>query len=289
MTKKNEVVETEVQNNDAVVLGDFAEFAGAGLEEVTAQDIKMPYIAFLQPQSPQVIKGNTKYIKGAESGDVLVTNINRLYKADEDGITDLNVAVIQKTTLLTEWLPERAGLVGYHSITEKDNLHIKKLPKATGKGETLVLPNGNEIQETDYLACVAIPQNKGEAPFFCIMAMSQTKRSAVRQLYTKLMFDCQGSLPTFAFVYNVGTSMKQKDTYSYAVPMFTKVLDAEYVLSQRGIINTQNAMGKEIFNACVSLSKTIKDLGGLDKLLSRNSSNEYEEADETTESASEVI
>ena len=83
MTKKNEVVETEVQNNDAVVLGDFAEFAGAGLEEVTAQDINMPYIAFLQPQSPQVIKGNTKYIKGAESGDVLVTNINRLYKANK--------------------------------------------------------------------------------------------------------------------------------------------------------------------------------------------------------------
>ena len=56
MTKKNEVVETEVQNNDAVVLGDFAEFAGAGLEEVTAQDINMPYIAFLKNFSFEVLK-----------------------------------------------------------------------------------------------------------------------------------------------------------------------------------------------------------------------------------------
>lgn len=49
--EKTELVKTE---NTAVSLADFGEFAGAGLETVTAQDINIPYIQFLQTSSPQI-------------------------------------------------------------------------------------------------------------------------------------------------------------------------------------------------------------------------------------------
>ena len=85
------------------------------------------------------------------------------------------------------------------------------------------MPNGNEIVETDYLFCVAIPTAEHETPFFCILSMAQTKRTSVRQLFTQLMFDCQNALPTFAFVYTLGTAIRKKNEWSWVVPKFTKV------------------------------------------------------------------
>ena len=288
MTKEKASEVAVVEKAEVAVTG-FEEFAGAGLETVTAQDINIPYIQFLQSGSPQVKKGNEKRIPDAAEGDIVASGVNRLYKVDEDGFSTLNIAVVQKVTKLTEWAPNRGGLVGYHSITEKDSLDIKKTKNPDGK-EILVLPNGNEVQETDYLFCVAVPSDTNETPFFCIMSMAQTKRSAVRQLYTRLMFDCQKALPTFAFVYSLGTAVKSKDEWSWVVPKFEKVTSDMGVsfVDSRGIINRNDAYGKQIFDACVSLLNTIKAVG-IDNFLARTNNNEYEEIESTDEVASEVI
>ncbi len=283
---KNEVV-AKTESTAMTDLGAFAEYAGAGLETVTAKDINIPYIQFLQSGSPQCKKGHEKRIEGAAEGDIVATGINRLYKVDEDGNSPLNISVVQKITLITEWAPNRGGLQGYHSLAKKDELDIKKTKNQDGK-DILVLPNGNEVQETDYLFCVAVPP-EGETPFFCIVSAAQTKRSAIRQLFTSLTFDCQGALPTFAFIYTVGTTVRTKDSYSWVVPKFTKVTSdcgVSYVDS-RGIINTKDAYGKQIFDACTSLLKSIK-AAGLENFLSRTN-NEYEEVEDANEAAGEVI
>lgn len=289
--KEQEVQETtgtaiQEAPQTAVAVTGFEEFAGAGLETVTAQDINIPYITFLQSGSPQVKKGNEKRIEGASEGDIVATGVNRLYKVDDTGHSPLNVSVVQKITLLTEWAPNRGGLQGYHSVTKKDELGIKKTKNSDGK-EILVLPNGNEIQETDYLFCVAIPEGN-EAPFFCIMSMAQTKRSAVRSLFTQLMFDCQGALPTFAFIYTLGSAVRTKDDWSWVVPTFTKVTSDDGVsfVDSRGIINRSDNKGKQIFNVCTNLLKTIKEVG-LENFLSRNTNDEYEEIDNSA--AGEII
>lgn len=285
--EKTELVKVE---NTAVSLADFGEFAGAGLETVTAQDINIPYIQFLQTSSPQIKKGSEKRIEGAEEGDIVATGVNRLYKVDNDGNSSLNISVVQKITLLTEWAPNRGGLQGYHSLAKKDELHIKKTKNQDGK-DILVLPNGNEIVETDYLFCVAIPTAEHETPFFCILSMAQTKRTSVRQLFTQLMFDCQNALPTFAFVYTLGTAIRKKNEWSWVVPKFTKVTSDCGVsfVDSRGILNKNDAYGKLIFDACVSLLKTIQQVG-LENFLSRNAISEYEEVEDAgNEAASEVI
>ena len=288
-TETTETTETttlvETASTALVESTGFEEFAGAGLETTTAQDINIPYINFLQSGSPQVKKGNEKRIEGAEEGDIIATGINRLYKVDDTNNSPLNVSIVQKVTLLTEWAPNRGGLQGHHSITKKDSLGIKKAKNSDGK-EILVLPNGNEIQETDYLFCVAAPEGD-ETPFFCIMSMAQTKRSAVRTLFTQLMFDCQGALPTFAFIYTVGSVVRKKDEYTWVVPKFTKVTanDCVAYVDNRGILNRSNPKGMEIFNTCTLLLKTLKETG-LEAFLSRNTNNEFEEAENT---AGEVI
>lgn len=284
---KNEVVKTE--NTAVADLSAFAEYAGAGLEQVSAQDINIPYIQILQSGSPQCKKGNEKRIEGATEGDVIATGVNRLYKVDETGNSTLNVAIVSKVTLLTEWAQNRGGLQGHHSLAKKDELGIKKAKNADGK-DILVLPNGNEIVETDYLFCVALP-NDNETPYFCIMPAKATQRTAVRQLFTQLMFDCQNTLPTFAFVYTVGTGTRTKDTYSWIVPKFTKVTSNDGVsyVDSRGVLRTTDKFGKQLFDACTQFLKAIKAAGGPEKFLSRTSYDNYETAEDTSEAAGEVI
>ena len=279
--KKNEVVKTETTA--------FAEFAGAGLEQVSAQDINIPYIQILQSGSPQCKKGNEKRIEGATEGDVVATGVNRLYKVDETGNSTLNVAIVSKITLLTEWAQNRGGLQGHHSLAKKDELGIKKAKNSDGK-DILVLPNGNEIVETDYLFCVALP-NDDETPFFCIMPAKATQRTAVRQLFTQLMFDCQNALPTFAFVYTVGTGTRTKDTYSWIVPKFTKITSNDGVsyVDSRGIVKVNDAFGKQLFETCKQFLNAIKAAGGPEKFLSRTSFDNYEQAEDTSAAAAEVI
>lgn len=286
--KQNEVAIVE-ESTALADLSGFEEFAGAGLENTSAQDINIPYIQFLQSGSPQIKKGNEKRIADAAEGDIVATGINRLYKVDDNGNSSLNVAVVQKITLLSEWAPNRGGLQGHHSMAEKEKLVIKKTKNKDGK-EILVLPNGNEIVETDYLFCVAIPTNENETPFFCIMPMAQTKRAAVRQLYTQLTFDCQGALPTFAFVYTIGTAIKTKEEWSWVVPKFTKVTAADGVtfVDSKGILNRRDAKGLKIFETCANLLKTIKSIG-IENFLNRNTNDEYEELETGEEAASEVI
>ena len=291
--EKQESTAMTVAENTSVAVTGFEEFAGAGLETVTAQDINIPYIQFLQSSSPQCKKGHEKRIDGATEGDIVATGINRLYKADDDGHTTLNVCIVQKITLFTEWAPNRGGLQGYHSLAKKDSLGIKKTKNQDGK-DILVLPNGNEVVETDYLFCVAVPP-ANETPFFCIITAKATQRTAVRQLFTQLMFDCQGALPTFAFVYTLGTNIRTKDDWSWVVPKFTKVTSDCGVsfVDSRGILNRNDAIGKSTFDACASLLKNIRAVG-LENFLSRNNGNEYQEADTinaaaTDAAASEVI
>ena len=278
---KEQEVGTAIEETKETAVTGFEEFAGAGLETTEATDINIPYINFLQKSSPQCSKGHEKRIKDAEEGDIIATGINRLFKVDETDNSTLNISVVQKITLLTEWAPNRGGLQGHHSVAKKDELGIRKTKNSDGK-DILVLPSGNEIQETDYLFCIAIPQGD-ETPFFGIMSLAQSKRSSVRTLFTQLMFDCQGALPTFAFVYTVGTVVKTKESHSWVVPKFTKVTSDDGVsyVDSRGVINRKDKKGAQIFDTCVNFFKTIKE-SGIENFLSRNTTDEYEDVDTST-------
>jgi len=174
-------------------------------------------------------------------------------------------------------------------VAKKDELGIKKAKNSDGK-DILVLPNGNEIVETDYLFCVALP-TEDETPYFCIMPAKATQRTAVRQLITQLRFDCQNTLPMYAFIYTVGTGTRNKDTYSWIVPKFTKVTanDGVSFVDSRGILRVNTDFGKQLFDACKNFSNAIKAAGGPEKFLSRTSYDNYEVAEDSSEAAAEVI
>ena len=119
------------------------EDAGAGLS-TSADDNIVPLLYVLQSNSPQVNQRGADAIKGAAPGDIWIKGTDKAVPGAE-GIS-VQPCAFRKDWV--EWVPRSAGggYVGRHDECPKDAVE-----KTDGEGrKRLVLPNGNEINETRY-------------------------------------------------------------------------------------------------------------------------------------------
>ena len=113
--------------------------SGGGLEEVTSDDIQIPFLRVLQALSPQIKKSDPAYIKGAEQGGIFNTVTKKFWSGD-DGVLVIPVHFQKK---LLEFVPrsEGGGFVG--------ELDPKNLPKVVKEDNGMeMLENGNELVRT---------------------------------------------------------------------------------------------------------------------------------------------
>tara|TARA_R100001129_G_scaffold183763_1_gene166940 strand:+ start:533 stop:1288 length:756 start_codon:yes stop_codon:yes gene_type:complete len=125
-------------NNKAVNLYEGAS-SGGGLEEVTSEDIQIPFLRVLQALSPQIKKSDPAYIKGAEQGGIFNTVTKKFWSGDE-GVLVIPVHFQKK---LLEFVPrsEGGGFVG--EINPKDLGKVVKEDKGME-----ILESGNELVRT---------------------------------------------------------------------------------------------------------------------------------------------
>lgn len=116
----------------------FAEDAGAGLENITADDVTIPRLKILQATSPEVMKKDGKYIEGAVAGDITNTVSKEIFPEEEGCI----VLPVSYRRLFLEWQPRETGggLVQQHT-----DQSILSQTKKDDRGAD-VLENGNYIQ-----------------------------------------------------------------------------------------------------------------------------------------------
>ena len=124
-------------NNKAVNLYEGA-LAGGGLEEVTSEDVQIPFLRVLQALSPQIKKSDPAYIKGAEQGGIFNTVTKKFWNGD-DGVIVIPTYFQKK---LLEFVPrsEGGGFVG--------EINPKNLPKIVKENGMEMLENGNELVRT---------------------------------------------------------------------------------------------------------------------------------------------
>lgn len=124
-------------NNKAVNLYEGA-LAGGGLEEVTSEDVQIPFLRVLQALSPQIKKSDSAYIKGAEQGGIFNTVTKKFWSGD-DGVLVIPTYFQKK---LLEFVPrsEGGGFVG--------EINPKNLPKIVKENGMEMLENGNELVRT---------------------------------------------------------------------------------------------------------------------------------------------
>ena len=137
-------------------VGFLEEHAGEGFENITQEDLKIPFLRILQKGSPQVDKDDTNYIKGAEPGMFFNTVTQKLYGKE------IKVIPIKYQKLWMEWKPDRGGLVARH---EPESINVDKSDFSRWTY------NGNNITETLFFY-VMLSDHMTDGPM--VFALSST-------------------------------------------------------------------------------------------------------------------
>ena len=162
---------TKKQNTEIVSL--FEEKAGAGIGEVSADDLATPRIVMIQPGSPQIKKSSTKYLADASVGDLLFTATNTIVDGEE-GIRFLPVYFDRN---YIEWnLRENGG--GFVAAHPKDTPLLGETQRDAQFRDSRTYSDGRqtELQNTANHYGYAIIEG---SPQRCVINMtrSQLKKS----------------------------------------------------------------------------------------------------------------
>lgn len=137
----------------------------SGFDNITADDVAIPFISILQALSPQC-RGEAK-IEGASEGDFHNTVSSEIYK----GEIKLIPCAYKKSYV--EWVPRDTGggFVNEHSSNEI----LKQCTKNERKQD--ILPNGNQIVTTGYHYCILIKPNGNIERAVISFTSTQLKKS----------------------------------------------------------------------------------------------------------------
>ena len=143
--------------------------AGVGLENITTEDMQIPFIRIIQALSPQLQKDDPLYIKGAEQGDIFNTVSQEIYKQDEGVV--VVPAFFEKKFLEFQLRSSGGGFVRELAADDKD------ITMTSRENTTELLPNGNELVRTHQHLVIAKSADGSIAPSVLDMKKSQLKVS----------------------------------------------------------------------------------------------------------------
>jgi hypothetical protein len=190
--------------------------AGAGLEDMSAQDLQIPRISILQANSPQVKKSDGKYVKGAEEGDFFDNVANAVYAKGDKGFLFIPVA---RRRANIEWIPKDAGggFIADHGANDAILSQCTKDDK-----NRMMLKNGHEVVTTQEYYIIALDAD-GKNPKQAVISMAKTQLKKARKMNTVLSSlqvarpDGKGTFNPALFysVFHATTVPESKDTFNW--------------------------------------------------------------------------
>ena len=197
----------------ANLLNTFVEDSGAGQENVTQDDMQIPFIRIIQATSPQVKKKDSKYIAGAEISDIFNTVTNQLWKS-EDGIKVIPCGYVKKFLEFGVY-EEGGGFKG--EISPNDPV----LNQLTREGNKDKLPNGNEmVTSAQHYVKVQDPSTGSWQT--AILDMKSTSLKVSRQWNTQIAMQevtVEGKVyktPSFGVIWHLGVDDFSNDMGSWS-------------------------------------------------------------------------
>ena len=215
--------EIKAKSNGSVSL--FGNDLSKGFENMTQDDLALPFIRILGQLSPQVTQGDAKYIEAAKPGMIYNTVTNDLF----DGKKGIKVIPCYYKKDYPEWSDRGDGPGAPVAI------HLPNSPViSTGKrdGSKIRLPNGNYLEETaSYYIMV---QSKTGAYTPALITMKSTQLNVSKKwnsmMKTIQMPDGKGGFaipPMHGVVYNLASTLQKNDKgswYGWVVTM-DRILD----------------------------------------------------------------
>jgi len=194
--------------------------AGKGTQNITQEDLALPFLKVLMPLSPEVNKMDGKYVEGAEPGMIFNSVTKELY----DGAKGINVLPCHYLKQYVEW-QDRGTSTGAPVAIHKANSDIVSTT-TRDKSWKDRLPNGNYLETTANHFVVIL----GDAPQTALISMKSTSLSVSRKwlttMQTLLLQGKNGKLfspPTYSHIYNLKTVQMSNDKGTWFGWTYSKV------------------------------------------------------------------
>jgi hypothetical protein len=207
MTKKNEALEP-VGATDLATLDMFEAHAGEGLENIGKDQMSMPILKLLQSNSPEIQRGNEKFIDGARAGDFVNSLTGELY----DGQEGLYVTQFHFTSNVVEWVPRDLG-GGYVAAHANKQEALKNQREGTDLVDTFnhyLFVSKDRNQWTPVLFPSKSTNLKFSRKFNTLMSNAVIRRPDGRTF----------TPPTYAKFYHLVSAVEKNPKGSYFVAKF---------------------------------------------------------------------
>lgn len=190
----------------------FAEDAGAGMENTDRESFAIPFLAIMQKGSPQVDKDTDQYVEGAEVGDLMLTTSQELFKDGEGA--DIIFAGYRRVFL--RWAPRDSGGGFKGEIPVDEVARERALGTIKDVEGKLFADNGDLVRDTRIHYILVHSENGAWVPAVLSCASTQIKKSKMlmTQLDTYMSKDPNGKMfnpASFAHVFHAETLAESND------------------------------------------------------------------------------
>ena len=191
----------------------FGNDTAKGFENMTQEDLALPFLRILGQLSPQVTEGDAKYVSNAKPGMIYNTVTSELY----DGKKGIKVIPCYYKKDFPEWSDRGDGPGAPVAV------HLSNSPVIqTGKrdGSKIILPNGNYLEETASYYVLAETKTGGYTPALITMKSTQLNVSKKwnSMMKTIQIPDGKGGFaipPMHGVVYNLASTLQKNDKGSW--------------------------------------------------------------------------
>jgi len=193
--------------------------ANKGAQNITQEDLALPFLKVLGQLSPEVNKQDGKYVKDAEPGMIYNSVTQELY----DGEKGINVLPCHYIKQYVEW-QDRGTSTGAPVAIHKANSDIVSTT-TRDKAWKDRLPNGNYLETTANHFVVVL----GNSPSTALISMKATALVVSRKWLTTMMgLRLQGknglfTPPTYSHIYNLKTVKRSNDKGNWIGWGYSKV------------------------------------------------------------------
>ena len=178
--------------------------ANQGAQNISQEDLALPFLKILGQLSPEVNKRDGKYVEGAEPGKIINTVTNELYDS-------IDVIPCHYKRQYIEWADRGTSTGAPVAIHDADSDIVSQTTR--GKDYKDRLPNGNYLDNTANHFVLLCGKNPGTA----LISMKSTQLKVSRKWNSMMMgLKMQGknglfTPPTYSHIYNLKTVQMSND------------------------------------------------------------------------------
>lgn len=183
-----------------------------------SEDSMVPILAILQDNSAEVKKKHSKYIEGAEPGDLIIRSLGRVIKMG-DNLPPIVVQPAGFDHVWVEWQgePGEGAPVGQFAFENKPSEAVETDDPQNPDRKMWRMPNGNRLVDTRYHYVNILFDDGGVMPAVIPMSGTNhtTSRSWTNQMKQHLVPGRSTKAPSFFRQYGIKTKFRQRGEQSW--------------------------------------------------------------------------